>query len=57
MRDIVGEFVGPDIKARLSDFWGLDEEGEIRGAYKFSGCMSKYPLPTLPAPCKRTCID
>ena len=37
MRRAVGEFVGPEIEGQLDDFWGVDEEGEILGAWKFSG--------------------
>ncbi len=37
MRRAVGGFVGPEIEDQLEDFWGVDEEGELRGAWKFSG--------------------
>ena len=30
--------VGPEIGERLDDYWELDDEGELRGAYKPHGC-------------------
>lgn len=41
MRDAVCEFVEPDVQSKLSNSWGIDEEGELIGAYKFSGCESR----------------
>ena len=38
MRKAVGEFVEPEVYEKLSEFWGVDEEGEVLGAWKFSGC-------------------
>ncbi|OJJ45114.1 hypothetical protein ASPZODRAFT_134538 [Penicilliopsis zonata CBS 506.65] len=37
LRTAVGTFVGQDIHAQLSDFLGVDDEGELRGAWKFTG--------------------
>lgn len=34
MRIQAEEMFGPDIAAQLEDFWGLDPEGEINGAFK-----------------------
>lgn len=37
MRRLVGGIVGPEVEAQLSDFSGLDSEGEIKGAFKPTG--------------------
>lgn len=37
MRHVVADVVGQDIADRLEDFWGVDAEGEILGAFKYSG--------------------
>jgi hypothetical protein len=37
MRQLVGSIVGPEIESQLEDFWELDSEGEIRGAFKNTG--------------------
>ena len=34
VRDQITEIVGSSIGEKLDDYWGLDEEGEVRGAYK-----------------------
>ncbi|PVH73674.1 FAD/NAD(P)-binding domain-containing protein [Cadophora sp. DSE1049] len=34
---LVAELFGPEIAASLDDMWGLDEEGEIKGAFKPCG--------------------
>ena len=34
MRTDVARIFGKDVAARADDFWGLDEEGELRGAFK-----------------------
>lgn len=34
MRSMVREILGPDVDDQLEDFWGINAEGEIRGAYK-----------------------
>ncbi|KAK2782663.1 hypothetical protein FQN52_000763 [Onygenales sp. PD_12] len=36
-RPTISRILGPEIAARVNDFWGLDQEGEIKGAYKPSG--------------------
>jgi hypothetical protein len=37
MREIAGTIVGPEVESQLEDFWELDGEGEIRGAFKNTG--------------------
>ena len=37
LRVIVGGIFGSDVASQVDDFWGLDEEGELKGAFKFSG--------------------
>jgi hypothetical protein len=37
MRQIAGRIVGPEVEDQLDDFWGVDAEGEIRGAFKPAG--------------------
>lgn len=37
MRSIAGQIVGPEIESQLLDFWGMDEEGELKGAFKYTG--------------------
>lgn len=37
MREMAGTIVGPQVESQLEDFWGLDSEGEIRGAFKHTG--------------------
>lgn len=34
VREQVAQIVGPRIAEKLDEYWGLDAEGEIRGAYK-----------------------
>jgi cation diffusion facilitator CzcD-associated flavoprotein CzcO len=34
MREIAAEMIGGEATDHLDDFWGLDMEGEVRGAYK-----------------------
>lgn len=34
---LVAELFGPEVAASLEDLWGLDEEGEIKGAFKPCG--------------------
>ncbi|RAH51708.1 flavin-containing monooxygenase [Aspergillus piperis CBS 112811] len=33
-RDTVGELFGKEVHDRVEDYWGLDKEGEVRGAFK-----------------------
>ncbi|KAK6373275.1 hypothetical protein LTS17_008294 [Exophiala oligosperma] len=37
MKSTVQDLFGPQVAAQIDDFWGLDSEGEIRGAFKPSG--------------------
>lgn len=37
LRDDVRELLGDDVAERITDFWGLDDEGEPRGAYRPTG--------------------
>lgn len=37
MRLTIRVLFSDDIAAQISDFWGLDDEGEILGAFKPSG--------------------
>ncbi|KAK1765600.1 hypothetical protein QBC33DRAFT_579352 [Phialemonium atrogriseum] len=37
LRDVVRDIFGDEVSARVEDFWGLDSEGEIKGAFKASG--------------------
>jgi hypothetical protein len=37
MRTIAGRIVGPEVEQSLTDFWGLDGEGELIGAFKYTG--------------------
>ncbi|OCL07499.1 putative flavin-containing monooxygenase [Glonium stellatum] len=34
MREMAADIIGGEAADRLEDFWGLDSEGELRGAYK-----------------------
>lgn len=51
MRNAVGNFVESEVYEKLSEFWGVDEEGELLGAFKFTGCAcslnSIFPGPDL----------
>lgn len=42
VREMAGSIVGQEIEDQLEDFWELDAEGEIRGAFKYTG--RKYLL-------------
>ncbi len=37
MRNSVRDLFGEEVASRVEDFWGLDSEGEIKGAFKPSG--------------------
>ena len=39
-RVAVGGIVGGEVAGRLGDFWGLDEEGEVKGVMKPAGMLS-----------------
>ena len=34
LREQIGEMLGKDVAARIDDYWGVDDEGELRGVYK-----------------------
>ena len=37
LRLVVADLFGDEVADQVEDFWGLDEEGELRGAFKPSG--------------------
>lgn len=37
MRRVIRELFGDDVASHIEDFWGVDDEGEIKGAWKPSG--------------------
>lgn len=37
MRNSVRDMLGEEVAGQVEDFWGLNEEGELKGAYKPSG--------------------
>ena len=37
MKSQVAALFGPEIAEQMGDFWGLDAEGELRGAFKRCG--------------------
>ncbi|KAI1990494.1 hypothetical protein LOZ53_001575 [Ophidiomyces ophidiicola] len=37
IRDDVAKYLGKEIASQVDEYWGLDPEGEIRGAYKPTG--------------------
>ncbi|EEP75592.1 predicted protein [Uncinocarpus reesii 1704] len=37
IRDDVAKYLGQDVASQVEEYWGLDQEGEIRGAYKPTG--------------------
>ena len=44
MKVMIRDLFSDDVAAQLEDFWGLDDEGEIQGAFRPSGrkCMLYY---------------
>ena len=47
LRVVVAELFGHDLAGQLQDYWGLDEEGELKGAFKPCGRglhMSPYMI-------------
>lgn len=51
MKSTVQDLFGPQVAAQIDDFWGIDSEGEIKGAFKPSGrewtptrCRGQQPL-------------
>ncbi|KPM39840.1 hypothetical protein AK830_g6729 [Neonectria ditissima] len=37
LRLVVQDLFGPSVASQVDDFWGLDDEGELKGAFKPSG--------------------
>jgi hypothetical protein len=37
MKVAIRQLLGSEVADRIEDFWGVDEEGEIKGAFKPSG--------------------
>ena len=37
MKDTIRELLGSDVADRVEDFWGVNEEGELKGAFKPCG--------------------
>ena len=37
MKDSIREILGSEVADSIDDFWGLNKEGEIKGAFKPSG--------------------
>lgn len=37
LRLVVSNMFGPEVAGQLEDYWGMDDEGEIKGAFKQSG--------------------
>lgn len=48
MRTDVAQIFGEQVASRADDFWGLDEEGELNGAFKRHG--RKFLHQYLPCP-------
>jgi hypothetical protein len=48
MRNSVRDFFGEEVASRVEDFWGLDSEGEIKGAFRPSGRKCLPTSPSLP---------
>ena len=40
MKDTIREILGSEVADRVEDFWGINEEGELKGAFKPSGRKS-----------------
>lgn len=43
MRQFVADLLGDDIASGIEDYWGLNAEGEIEGAFKPTGRESSSP--------------
>jgi hypothetical protein len=39
LRDSVREYFGEEIYAQVEDYWGINQEGELKGAYVPTGRM------------------
>jgi hypothetical protein len=44
LKNQVGELFSPSIADKMGDWWGLNDEGEIRGAFRPCGRKSFPPL-------------
>jgi len=44
LRLVVSNMFGPEAAGQLEDYWGMDDEGELKGAFKQSGrtCSSIF---------------
>ena len=40
LRDAAEELVGQEIGQKLDDVWGVDDEGEVKGTWRFTGRRS-----------------
>lgn len=45
VRTDVARIFGKDVASRADDFWGLDEEGELKGVFKKNSRMFSRPVP------------
>lgn len=48
MKDTIRQLFGSNVADRVEDFWGVDEEGEVKGAFK--PCGRKYYLSSSASP-------
>lgn len=53
MRTAAEELVGREVGEQLEDYWGVDSEGELRGAWKPIGRKSSSLLQALPLWCNQ----
>ncbi|KAH8422092.1 flavin-containing monooxygenase [Colletotrichum scovillei] len=37
LKDVITQYVGQPVADQIQDFWGVDNEGEINGAFKYPG--------------------
>ncbi len=44
MKVAIRDMLGSDVADRIEDFWGINEEGEIKGAFKPSGRKKSVTL-------------
>jgi hypothetical protein len=42
VRNEAAKIVGQEIGDAVEEYWGLDEEGEIRGVYKCMSCKLRF---------------
>jgi hypothetical protein len=43
MKVAIHDLLGSDVAERIEDFWGVNEEGEIKGAFVPSGREFRAP--------------